>query len=327
MLPSWVLGGDRSFRRLALFYAYSLPTLPLLSFVGLYLWLFWLAFSFVLQLMVAPFERTAGFRAFWRAFLRENVTSGFLEWLCRWEIRARNIYAPKLYLEPTRDVVLEPYLLRVAIYFVVWKFIELCICAGLVISCTFFFTQARLSGNMHIVGIVYILVVLPVALRLLAFAKVCCSTYCLTPVFMPDFAYIALFDEGMLEVVKDRARRRVTPASDRVDGLSVVAPSDGDNAYYCIPVPTKYAKKGPDAMIPMLEHSAESLALHDETLPLPASVAMRPPASEAVRDSDVSESLLPHAPTRVIYVTEALQAPVPTYDAFNASYADSRPPD
>ncbi|KDO34488.1 TKL protein kinase [Saprolegnia parasitica CBS 223.65] len=327
MLPPWVLGGDRSFRRLVLFYAYSLPTLPLLCFVGFYLWLFWLAFSFVLQLLFAPFERTAGLRGFWRAFLRENVTSGFLEWLCRWEIRARNVYTPKLYIEPTRDVVLEPYLLRVATYFVVWKFIELCVCAGLVVSSTFFFVDAQLRGNLHIVGILYIVLILPVALRLLALAKVSCSTYCLTPVFEPDFAYIALFDEGMLEVVKDRARRRVTPGSDLVDGLSIVAPSNGDNAYYCIPVPTKCANMYPDATIPMLQHSAESLPQlppQDEAVAMqpPVSVAMRPPESMTTRDSNTPESILPDVLPRVIYVTEPLQAPVPTYDPFTASYQD-----
>ncbi|OQR95880.1 hypothetical protein ACHHYP_00015, partial [Achlya hypogyna] len=321
-----ILGGDRSFRRLVLHYVFTLPSLPLLNLCAFYLWVFWLAFSFFLQLFFVPFERTGGVRGFWRVFVRENVESGFLEWLCRWEMRVRNLYAIKLYVDPTQDIVITPYLAYVAAYFIVWKCIEMAICGANFFSLLLLFgnaSQARDGGGVITLAIIYAIVVAPFIFRVLAWAKVRCCEYCITPVFQPNYAYLAMFDEGMAEVVKDKEQRRLAPVApddEAVLGLSVV--QQKGLTLHCIPVPDRIPKSLMSD-IPILEEEVEEeLTPRSNTSVQPSAPSL--PSKDvpvAVQDFDDTVINIIAVPKRTLYYTEHMQSTVHHhYDTFADAY-------
>ncbi|KDO34489.1 serine/threonine protein kinase [Saprolegnia parasitica CBS 223.65] len=120
---SWVLGGDRSLRRLVIFFFFAMLSYLLVNALAFTIWVVWVLISFLLQACLAPCQ-SGGFKAFFRSFLEENIYTGFLEWICRWEIRVRNVYELKRYVDPSRPVAVGPYIWRVAFYFVLWKSLE-----------------------------------------------------------------------------------------------------------------------------------------------------------------------------------------------------------
>ncbi|EQC34965.1 serine/threonine protein kinase [Saprolegnia diclina VS20] len=120
---SWVLGGDRSLRRLVIFFVFAVLSYLLVNALAFTIWVFWVLISFLLQACLAPCQ-AGGFKAFFHSFLHENIYTGFLEWICRWEIRVRNVYEVKNYVDPSRPVAVGAYIWRVVFYFVLWKTLE-----------------------------------------------------------------------------------------------------------------------------------------------------------------------------------------------------------
>ncbi|KDO34487.1 TKL protein kinase [Saprolegnia parasitica CBS 223.65] len=216
----WVLGTDRSNRRLVLYVAFSYMALILLHAIALGLWLFWLVMLLLLQLLLWPCQPS---RTFFRDFVRETVCSGYLEWLCRWDVRVRNVYAVKLYVEPTLPVDLQAHVGRVFAYFLFWKSFEFCIAA-----ITLYLVQLPYS-TCHPDGYAFdtatrayvavardchyaewsIALVLPVLLhlRLVAWCSVRMCEMCIVPIFRPSLAtYQSLVDVNGCEDAPLRLR-------------------------------------------------------------------------------------------------------------------------
>ncbi|EQC34963.1 TKL protein kinase [Saprolegnia diclina VS20] len=311
MMPArvgvWVLGTDRSYRRLVLYVAFSYMALILLHAIALGLWLFWLAMMLLLQLLLWPCQPSW---TFFRDFVRENVCSGYLEWLCRWDVRVRNVYAVKLYIEPTLPVDLETHVGRVFAYFLFWKSLEFGIAALTLFLIQLPFSTCQpydyeydtatrkfvaVTRECHYAerGIALLLPVL-LFLRLVAWCSVRMCELCIAPIFRPSLAtYQSLVDTNE----PDDAPLRLRPTAPRgEDTLGITTVAYPTNTY-CIPVP-QHAPKPAATPVPLLESPPSK--------PARAS-ACRPFGLHRRRTSDEATTEMPR-PNRKVSDSDELSA-------------------
>ncbi|OQR88948.1 hypothetical protein THRCLA_10005 [Thraustotheca clavata] len=250
---SWVLGSDRSYRRLVLYMAFSLLALLLVHMIASSFWMFWISLTFIMQLLVAPFERKKSFRLFFRIFLQENLSSGFIEWLCRWELRVRNIYAIKLYVDPSGAVTLWPYFGRIILYFIIGKFLELCIFAGVIYlmllpfaSCspTIYYLNTIDEDGSNSTQIEY---VYQVCGSTAYFMTLSCE-YCITPAFRP--VYLDCFIDGNNR--KEEAHykeHRLLPVARYGEEMLNITVVNNPIDFYCIPIPSNHLNNREDSRL------------------------------------------------------------------------------
>ncbi|OQR88949.1 hypothetical protein THRCLA_10006 [Thraustotheca clavata] len=274
-----LLGGDRSFRRLLLFFVCSYLTLALFGIVAMACWLVWMVVLYIGRHCSNKDKENC---VVWHNFVRQVICVGFLPWLCQWEMRIRNIYAIKLYIDPNHPVVLEPYIRRVAVYFLIWKMVEM----GFGVSLIFFFLQPfsgcrmdlkPIHGHDHdldpdhideniiftwqqvgdcpdVTELVFVVISFPIILRIVAWLMTKSCEYYISPVFQLQYDYVGLtdIDDGEEKDYHDFANKRIAPQAPLGEsslGLSVIPHPIGD---YCIPVPL-YPLKDTRDEIPMLE--------------------------------------------------------------------------
>ncbi|OQS02032.1 kinase [Thraustotheca clavata] len=345
---SRLLGTDRSFRRLVLFLIFSTINLIIVNAFAFSFWVLWIIISFLLQMCLAPFQK-GGYGAYWRAFLHENVYTGFLEWLCRWEIRIRNIYYTKKYIETTQPVAVAPYIGRVAFYFFIWKTAQSYGLSYLSFFFTFVYPFVIIDSLLHpdlpvenktpmatTIIIAILLFVGQLFVWRIFFWIMCkISELCIDPVFRPKYKYTLTevfaptnnaSSKPIHYVITHDSPQRQAPfaiAGEEALGLSVVSNKEDQ---FCIPVPELSIPKAEDTPIPMLERITiqrnqtpirPSQELSRSIVSLSRSI---PPkiTTQAItpRDTIVERNQVNYPPQRNLYVNNQFQA---TYDEFTES--------
>ncbi|OQR93689.1 protein kinase [Achlya hypogyna] len=348
----WVLGSDRSFRRLVVYVFFSYMALALLHSFAFALWLFWIVLSFALQALFLPFAPS---RTFLHDFLRENVCSGFLEWLCRWEMRVRNVYAVKMYIEPSGEVDIAPYVVRVMAYFIFWKATELFIAASLIYFMQLPFNTCMpswaidasgsgvsLDDYCHVKEWALVLTIGSLLfLRVEAWFMVQMCEICIAPVFRARMAIDSLvYNELAIEYASIAEHRLgpIAPNGESALGLTTVP---HPLQTYCIPVPKREDLKAVDVEVPLLEAptvkpvTKQKKKRWSALLPEFNRPGLRrrrgsddlAPSSHALATvpNNDDTSLAPEniSPERLLYVTPQLQAASHAYDSFQTSYQEA----
>ncbi|OQR95879.1 hypothetical protein ACHHYP_00016, partial [Achlya hypogyna] len=274
---SWVLGGNRSLRRLVIFFFFSFINYILVNALAFTVWIMWIVISFVLQACLAPFQK-GGVRGFWKTFVRENIYTGFLEWMCRWEIRVRNVYDLKHVVDPSSHVAIGPYVGRVAFYFIFWKALESFTFNAVegfsTIVYPMYYDEETMDTHFDQTGsgsdIVFDVIKVPkpnapyttlafltiavilvtlLVLRILAWIICGVCRLCISPVFRPKYKYTTteVIGPKMTEyifgskhdgyVLFDDSDMRIPPVAPRGEAALGVTAVANTVDFYCIPVP------------------------------------------------------------------------------------------
>ncbi|KDO17201.1 hypothetical protein SPRG_21897 [Saprolegnia parasitica CBS 223.65] len=317
----WVLGTDRSNRRLVLYVVFSYMALILLHTIALGLWLFWLVILLLLQLLLWPCQPS---RTFFRDFVRETVCSGYLEWLCRWDVRVRNVYAVKLYVEPTLPVDLQAHfgIAALTLYLIQLPYST---CQPYDYA---FDTATRayvaVARDCHYAEW-SIALVLPVLLhlRLVAWCSVRMCEICIVPIFRPSLAtYQSLVDVNGCEDAPLRLRPTAPCGEDTLGITTVAYPM----STYCIPVP-QHGPEPPLTPLPLLESppskqtrasASPAFGLRRRRTSNEATAEMPRPNRKLSDNDEVSTSDM--VLQRLCFVKKPIQAVDRAYDAFDGSY-------